>query len=235
LAAREAQVSGKPMNVHVDGHEQASGRDAPHAEIDPIGGTDHPPKKKKQTLATARAARIRQQVRRPAALAVSAEAAGASNGVTPGGERRAKTLVRRTYGRRSRELEFEQSAQRPVRALHRAGARQKARDVFSSKDPGAPSAKRRLQRRGIVGGLGRTRTHAVEEIGKLGADDFRVAEGDACRDQSHDFTVRAVNVTMYGAHGVRVPARGEVAARAHGVERFLHRDFSRTKRPAARG
>src|ERR1019366_6925602 len=54
---RKPKVSTEAMDVYVDRHEEAGRWNLPHAQVDPIGRSRHPPQKQQQALATARALR----------------------------------------------------------------------------------------------------------------------------------------------------------------------------------
>src|SRR5262249_36782050 len=78
LRGAEAEVRGELVDVRVDRDEEERGVDraGPQAEIDPVGGANHPAEKEEQALAGAGAARIRQEVRE----APGARGGGASRG-----------------------------------------------------------------------------------------------------------------------------------------------------------
>src|SRR5580704_9074857 len=134
-AAGEAEIAGKPVDVDIDRNEQARGSHRPHPEVDAVGRARHPPEEEQQTLATARAARIGEKVRRAPAPSISTEAARDANGVAKGRERDAKGAVGAlARGRRARELPLEERAERPVLALHGAGSGKKAGEILPAED-----------------------------------------------------------------------------------------------------
>src|SRR5208283_843000 len=75
-APREAEVEGELVNVHVHRNEQNSGVHLPEAEVYAVRLADHPAQEKKQAFASARTARIGEQVRGATTQAITTEAAG---------------------------------------------------------------------------------------------------------------------------------------------------------------
>ena len=103
---------------------------------------------------------------------------------------------------------------RCTRALPRAAARRPRRGRRGALQP----RRRHPQGLRILGGAGRMRAHALEQVLELGADGLRVAEGDARRDERDELAVGGVRVAVHDADGIGLPARRDVAAGAHGVE-----------------
>lgn len=62
-ALRQADVSGYPRDVGIDGHYQVSWRNTlPYSAVDPVVGTDHPPQEQVHALAGASPGRTREEI-----------------------------------------------------------------------------------------------------------------------------------------------------------------------------
>ena len=73
VALGEPEVLGDAVHVRVDRDDQARGRDGPEAEVDAVGGADHPAQVEEETLHGAPGARIGHEMAERARRARSAE------------------------------------------------------------------------------------------------------------------------------------------------------------------
>jgi len=208
---RQTEVAADAVDVRVDGNQQHRRGDGPQAEVNTIGGANHPAGIEHEALASAARSRVADQMTQAPASGVAAKRIGEA------GEALTKISVAHPM------KPGERVAKASVAARQSTSSRQHGREVLTTinavGEPPKPVPQLRLT--GVsddsCGFRPKSREHSVDASpGRHG-----VSKGEARRDEADDLLVPRLMIAVDEIDRVSPACRQCVAAGEQSVEAFL--------------
>ena len=198
------------MDVRVDGDHELGGRNGPEAEVDAIGGANHPSRVEDEALARAAGARIADQVTRAATGHITAKGIGKTGQAFPKVSFAFPMEVSEGFAEG-----FMLAKQFPRPPQHR-------REMLPPVDPVDKSPKAAAELRVARAGNRRCRLGAQDREHTVDASSggHRISKREARCDQPHDLLIARRIVAVDDIDRVSASSRLSVATGEQGVQVF---------------